>query len=679
MSADSSSSHSSHSTAPLWSLALGAIGVVYGDIGTSPLYTLKECFSGHHAIAFTPENVLGVLSLIFWSLTLVVTVKYLTFVLRADNHGEGGMFSLLALIQEKAQELMPTRMGIWVTLAALAGASLLYGDGVITPAISVLSAVEGMEIATTAAKPFTVPVTCGILMALFMVQKKGTGAIGKVFGPVMICWFGTLAILGVINIAKNPHILYAVNPLYALRFFQVNQFTGFLVLGSVVLCITGGEALYADMGHFGRQAIRISWFGFVFPALILNYFGQGALLLSHSAKHPFYEMVPSYLVVPLVFLATAATIIASQALISGVFSITRQAIQMGYLNRLWIVHTSSETEGQIYIPLVNYALMLACLLVVFMFRESGRLASAYGVAVTTDMVLTSLLFGFVLVHCWKWALWKAIPLIGLFLVFDLAYFSSNLIKFFDGGWLPALFALIILTLMLTWRDGRRELYKRINASTLPLYQAESGDLSIMPQPGSRQLYVPRKHMRVAHVPIEFLTHEMLEDVARVPGTAVFMAVSANHVPPVLLHHLKLNHSLHDQVILLSIKSRNVPMVPQEQMVELFDLGKGIYQVTGYYGFMQSPDIPHLLSLCQAFALPVVSENTTYFLGHQTLLLEAHKKPETPEQATAQKKVKSMARWRKALFAFMSRNAWSAAGFFKLPPERVIEVGMHVEI
>ncbi|MGE3724243.1 MAG: potassium transporter Kup [Candidatus Sericytochromatia bacterium] len=655
-----------HSKASLATLALGAIGVVYGDIGTSPLYTLKECFHGHHAIAFNSANVLGVLSLIFWSLTLVVTLKYLTFVMRADNNGEGGMFALLALLQEKAGKgMMSGKAQGMVVLAALTGASLLYGDGVITPAISVLSAVEGLEVATAAAKPFTVPLTCGILLGLFMIQKKGTGSIGRIFGPVMICWFTLLAVMGLVHIFKNPEVLKAVWPGYAVNFFQTNQMTGFLVLGSVVLCITGGEALYADMGHFGRGAIRISWFCFVFPALILNYFGQGALLLSHEAKNPFYEMVPTYLIIPLVIMATAATIIASQALISGVFSVTRQAIQMGFLNRLNIVHTSSETEGQIYIPLVNYTMMLACLLVVVLFKESSHLAAAYGVAVTTDMVLTSTLFLFVLRYCWKWSWLKALPLVILFLTFDLAYFGSNIIKFIDGGWLPALVASFMLILFLTWRDGRKELYRRINASTLPLYHDAEGDLSLIPQPGTGRLYQPRHHMRVGHVSMDFLTSDMLEDVARVPGTAVFMAVSSTHVPPVLIHHLKLNHALHEQVILLSVKSRNVPIVPADQTLEVKDLGEGVYQVTAWYGFMQSPDIPLLLDNCPAFLLEVRRENTTYFLGHQTLLMEKHRT--------------AMARWRKALFAFMSRNAWSAAGFFKLPTERVIEVGMHIEI
>jgi KUP system potassium uptake protein len=654
----------SHSSASLKALALGAIGVVYGDIGTSPLYTLRECFYGHHHIPFNAANILGVLSLIFWSLSLVVTLKYLTFVMRADNNGEGGMFALLALIQEKAKTMDKRIQGL-VVLAALSGASLLYGDGVITPAISVLSAVEGLEVATAAAKPFTVPLTCGILLGLFLIQKKGTGSIGRVFGPIMILWFSILAIMGLSHIIQNPEVLQAVNPLYAFNFFRDNQITGFLVLGSVVLCITGGEALYADMGHFGRKAIRLSWFGIVFPALILNYFGQGALLLRHEVKNPFYEMVPSFLIIPLVILATAATIIASQALISGVFSITRQAIQMGYLNRLNIVHTSSETEGQIYIPLVNYAMMLACLLVVLLFKESSQLAAAYGVAVTTDMVLTSILFLFVLRYCWGWSWFRALPLVALFLTFDLAYFFSNIVKFFDGGWLPALVALFILTLMLTWRDGRKELYRRINESTIPLYHDADGEISLIPQPGTGRLYQPRNHMRVGHVSIDFLSSDMLEDVARVTGTAVFMAVSSTHVPPVLIHHIKLNHALHEQVILISVKSRNVPLVPANETLEVKNLGDGMYQVTAWYGFMQSPDIPQLLQNCKEFALPALPENTTYFLGHQTLLMEKHKT--------------AMARWRKTLFAFMSRNAWSAAGFFRLPTERVIEVGMHIEI
>lgn len=660
-----------HSAAPIWALALSAIGVVFGDIGTSPLYALKECFHGPHAIRLDEPTLLGVLSLIFWSLTLVVTLKYLAFVTKADNQGEGGVFSLLALINKNSERLSPIGKALLV-LAAMLGASLLYGDGVITPAMSVLSAVEGLKVAIPNAAPFTLPITCAILIGLFMIQRHGTGKIGGIFGPVMIAWFTTLAGLGIWHIFQNPQVLWAINPIYAFKFFQIHQMHSFIVLGSVVLCITGGEALYADMGHFGRRAIKLAWYSFVFPALILNYFGQGALLLKHpeAVTNPFFSLVPPFLVLPMVFLATFATIIASQALISGVFSLTRQAIQMGYLPRLLIVHTSSETEGQIYVPLVNYAMMMACVLVVLMFKESSNLAAAYGLAVTADMVLTSSLFFFVLIHCWKWSLTKAIPLVVLFLVFDLAYFGSSLIKFFDGGWFPAVVAACILTVMLAWRDGRKELSRLINSTTLPLYHDADGSLSLHPQPGTGHLFLPKQHLQVANLPVEFLTHEMLEDITRVPGTALFMSVSPQRIPTILIHHLKLNHVLHEQVILLSVRYKNQPIVPPEETLEIHDLGQNLYQVTAWFGFMQTPDVPALLHqqtglAASTFHKPVIAETMTYFLGHQTLLIR--------------RQHARMMRWRKVLFAFMSRNATPATTYFCLPSERVIEIGMHIEL
>ncbi|MEZ0372036.1 MAG: potassium transporter Kup [Candidatus Sericytochromatia bacterium] len=663
-----SGGHGGHSAAPVWALALAAIGVVYGDIGTSPLYTLKECFHGIHAIELNQDNLLGVLSLIFWSLTLVVTLKYLAFVTRADNQGEGGIFALLALLMEKGRERIGPTATALIVLAALTGASLLYGDGIITPAISVLSAVEGIEVVTLAAKPFTVPITCCILLGLFLIQKQGTGSIGRIFGPVMILWFTTLAGLGLFNIFKHPQVLMAINPKYAVQFFAINHIHSFIVLGSVVLCITGGEALYADMGHFGRKAIQLSWYYFVFPALVLNYFGQGALLMMNpeAAKSPFYALVPPFLVIPLVLLATAATIIASQAMISGVFSLTRAGIQMGYIPRLMVRHTSSETQGQIYVPLVNHAMMIGCLMTVLMFRESSRLAAAYGIAVTADMVLTSCLFFFVMLHCWRWPWYKAGPLVLLFLTFDLAYFGSNLLKFFDGGWFPALVAAGMLTIILTWRDGRRELSRRINETTIPLYVDADGQLSLHPQPGTGALFLPKQHLQAADLPVEFLTHEMLEDVLRVPGTAVFMAVSPKRIPTVLMHHLKLNHSLHEQVVLLSVRYRNVPFVGPEEALEVHALGQNFYQVTTWFGFMQTPDVPGILfQKAQAFEKVLRAETTTFFLGHQTLLLSRHRG--------------RLLRWRKSLFMFMSRNATPATTYFCLPSERVIEIGMHIEL
>ncbi|MGV3522725.1 MAG: potassium transporter Kup [Candidatus Sericytochromatia bacterium] len=659
-----SASHAPHSSR-VWALALGALGVVYGDIGTSPLYALKECFHGLHAIALDRTNLLGVLSLIFWSLTLVVTLKYLAFVTRADNQGEGGIFALLALVKRQERQLSPWGNHLLMIFAML-GASLLYGDGVITPAISVLSAVEGIKVATPAASGLTLPITCVILTGLFLIQRHGTTVIGRIFGPVMLTWFATLSVLGITQIVQNPEVLQAINPLYAWEFFHTNHFHGFIVLGSVVLCITGGEALYADMGHFGRKAIQLSWYLGVFPALILNYFGQGALLLRYpeAASNPFYKMAPEFLVIPLVVLATAATIIASQAMISGVFSLTRQGIQLGFLPRLQIRHTSADTEGQIYVPLVNHAMMIACLLVVLLFKESSRLAAAYGIAVTADMVLTSVLFFFVMTTCWKWARWKAVPLVLLFLTFDLAYFGSNVIKFMDGGWFPTVLAAVMLTLMLTWRDGRKELAQRINEGTIPLYHDSDGELSLQPQPGTGHLFLPKQHLQAGNVPVDLLTQELLDDIVRVHGTAVFMAVSSDRVPTVLLHHLKLNHALHEQVVLLSVKSRNVPMVAPEEALEIRELGENFYQVNAFYGFMQTPDVPALLQQT-TFKLPVHLETVTFFLGHQTLIVRSLRS--------------RMMRWQRALFAFMSRNATPATTYFKLPSERVIEIGMQIEL
>lgn len=657
---------SSRVTTSLGVLILGAVGVVYGDIGTSPLYALKECFHGPHAIALTPANIMGVLSLIFWSLMLVITLKYLTFVMRADNRGEGGIFALLALVNSKSPPLRPVFAG-GVILAALAGASLLYGDGVITPAISVLSAVEGLSLAVPAAAAFTVPLTCLILVALFLIQRHGTTTIGHLFGPIMVLWFLSLAVLGGVQVWQHPQVLAAMNPWYALHFFMTNHWAGFVILGSVVLCITGGEALYADMGHFGRRAIRLSWYLFVCPALLLNYFGQGALLLHRpeAASNPFFGLAPDVLLIPLVILATMAAVIASQALISGIFSLARQAIQLGFFPRLQIVHTSSATEGQIYVPLINYSLMAACVTVVLIFQESSRLAAAYGIAVTANMVLTSIVFFAVLRHSWSWSLWKSVPLVGFFLALDMAYLGANLTKFADGGWFPTVVAALVLTLFLTWRDGRRELGKRMAEATLPLYYEADGSLSLQPQAGTGRLFLPKQHLPVANLSVHFLTSELMENVVRVPGTAVFMAVSAQHLPTVLVHHLKLNHMLHEQVILLSVQFRDQPFVAAEEQLEVTKLSAGVYQVVAWYGFMQTPDVTALMAREQGFELPVIPENTTYFLGHQTLMTR---------QAFGQ-----MARWRKLLFAFMSRNANPATLYFRLPSERVIEIGMQIEL
>ncbi|HEY0840293.1 MAG TPA: KUP/HAK/KT family potassium transporter, partial [Vulgatibacter sp.] len=496
-------------------LALGALGVVFGDIGTSPLYTMKECFFGLHPIAPNHANVLGVLSLVFWSLTMVVAFKYVGFIMKADNRGEGGIFALLALLPGAK-----SRGSGWVVLGALFGAALLYGDGIITPAISVLSAVEGLEVATTAAKPAIVPLTVMILFALFAFQHRGTGGIGSIFGPVMAGWFVVVAALGIGGIVRNPVVLKAVNPYHAVWFFAHNGFHGFLVLGAVVLCLTGAEALYADLGHFGHRPIRLAWFGLAFPALLINYAGQGAILLANpdQAGNPFYALVPRSLLYPVVALATIATVIASQALISGAFSLTRQAVQLGYLPRVHIVHTSGETEGQIFIPWVNRMLMVACIALVVAFQRSGQLASAYGVAVTANMAITSMLYFQVARHTWSWSAWKAVPLVAIFLVFDLSFFGANILKVVDGGWVPLVVALGILTVMITWRDGRAVLRQQILSRTLPL-----------------ELFLEDLRRR---------------EPRRVPGTAVFLASNPVGTPPALLHHFKHNKILHEQVVLM---------------------------------------------------------------------------------------------------------------------------------
>lgn len=614
-------------------LALGSLGIVYGDIGTSPLYAVRECFHGTHAIALTDANILGVLSLVFWSLTMVVCVKYVVFVMRADNHCMGGIFALLALIPTGSNRISP-RLHSIVVSAAILGASLLYGDGVITPAISVLSAIEGLEVATEAAKPMVVPLTCGILLSLFLVQSRGTGVIGNIFGPIMVVWFATIALLGAKEIIGRPDILQAVNPVHAFRFFAANGFPGIVVLGSVVLCITGGEALYADMGHFGRAPIRLSWLGLAYPSLIINYFGQGALLLSdpNFAFNPFYGLVPRGLLYPMVCLATIATIIASQAMISGVFSLTQQAIQLGFCPRMQVVHTSRETQGQIYIPEVNYMMMVACIGLVLLFKKSSGLAGAYGIAVTADMAFTSILFFFVITRTWRWSLVKAVPLLVLFLSFDISYFGANLLKIFDGGWITLTLAALIAAAMTTWKDGRAALAKKLSGSRMPLDQ-------------------------------------FLEDVAahnppRVPGTAVFMSVSPVGVPMSLLHHFKHNQLLHEKVVLLSIRSTDTPSVPDQDKVKVEDLGQAFYRIVASYGFMEKPDVPMIMHLASLQGIATDPARTSYYLSRELLLTGGDSK---------------MMRWRKALFAFMSRNARTATAYFDVPPDRVVELGLQIAI
>ncbi|XXS00291.1 potassium transporter Kup [Sorangium sp. So ce426] len=621
------------SSKKMWPLMLAALGVVYGDIGTSPLYAMKECFSpsSPHHVAPTPANVLGVLSLMFWSLMMVVTVKYVTFITRADNEGAGGILALLALVPSGDRK--GEGRGLLVLLV-LFGAALLYGDGVITPAISVLSAVEGLEVAIPRLDPAVVPIiTCGVLLAVFLVQKRGTAGVGSIFGPVTLVWFVTLVLLGAKELMRSPGVLRAVSPTYAVSFFAENQLHGFLILGAVVLCITGGEALYADMGHFGRVPIKYTWYTIVWPGLLINYFGQGAKLLADptAAANPFYALVPSWALYPTVAIATAATVVASQALISGAFSLTQQAVQLGYFPRVTVVHTSKDEAGQIYIPEVNSGLLISCIVLVLTFKNSSALAAAYGIAVTGTMGITTVVYYVVTRETWGWPVWKSLPLAGLFLVIDLAFFAANSAKFFHGGWVPIVMGAAIFTVMTTWKTGRKHLAEAIKSAILPL------DM-------------------------------FLEDVKRVKphrvrGTAVFMASSPEGTPPILLHHVKHNQVLHEQVVLLSIQVTNVPEVPAERRTTVIPRGEGIYQVTACYGFMQTPNAPSVLEGCKRHGLDIDLGRTSYYLGRETLLTTGRSK---------------MSRWRKGLFAFISRNARPATAYFGLPPNRVVELGMQVD-
>ena len=618
---------------PLAGLSLAALGIIYGDIGTSPLYTIKECFSGSHGVEANTANVLGILSLVFWSLMIVVSLKYVIFVLRADNKGEGGTFSLLAALQRP----LASNRRWWLVLTVLtaAGASLLYGDGVITPAISVLSAMEGLNMATDAAAPYIVPLTCLILLALFLAQRYGTAVIGKVFGPVMVLWFTTLGVLGLLAIIRQPDILAAINPWHAIHYFAIHHIHGIVSLASVVLCITGCEALYADMGHFGRMPIRLTWYGVVLPGLVLNYFGQGALLLHDptvSDVNPFYALAPQSLLYPMVGLATVAAIIASQAMISGVYSLTQQAIQLGFAPRMPIVHTSDKAKGQIYMPTVNWAVMIACLTLVLVFKESTRLAAAYGFAVTATMTITSIMYFHVTRFKWNWPLWQGVALLCLFLLFDSAFLGANMLKIPDGGWITICIALAVLVAMITWRDGRALLAKHYNLMRMP-------------------------------------TEVFLKDLAeyspqRTAGTAVFMSISPEGIPHTLLHHLKHNEALHERVLLLSILAAETPTVPPGERLAVEDLGQGFIRVRAKYGFMESPNMPEIQNLLSAKGVPVDIYTTSFFLGRETLF------------ATGSA---PMARWRKHLFIFLSRNAWNATSFFKLPPVRVVELGVQVEL
>ena len=617
----------------LATLALAALGVVYGDIGTSPLYALRESFYGTHGIAVTPGNVLGVLSLVFWSLIIVVTIKYHIVIIRADNKGEGGVLALMALVNgtRLARGLSPRRVMI---VLGIFGSALLYADGALTPAISVLSAVEGLEIATPALASLVIPVTLVILVGLFLLQSRGTARIGAVFGPVMLVWFATLGALGLHEIVLQPGVLAAASPYYAVQFFAENLGRGFVVLGAVFLVVTGGEALYADLGHFGHRAIQMAWFGIALPCLLLNYFGQGALLLRDptAAVNPFYLLAPSWALYPLIALATAATIIASQAVISGAFSLTRQAVQLGYSPRLGIEHTSSREIGQIYVPAVNWGLMILTCALVFWFRTSSNIAGAYGVALSTLMLITTLMFYVMSREVWGWSFARAALVSGLFLWVDILFFAANMLKIRSGGWVPLVIAAVIFLLMTTWKRGREILAKRMLEKTVPLKMLLA-DLAAEP-------------------PI------------RVPGTAVFMYGTADHTPPALVHNLAHNKVLHEKVVFLTVVTEDVPHVDPGERVTIKHIGKGFHTVVARYGFMDDPDIDDVLGACQTQSLDIRMEGTTFFLGRETLI--ASDRPGMPE-------------WREQLFAFMSRNALRATAFFKIPANQVFEVGTQVEL
>jgi KUP system potassium uptake protein len=619
-----------HSPAYLFTLSLGALGVVYGDIGTSPLYALRECFHMQHGVSISHENILGILSLIFWSLVIVISVKYLAFVMRADNRGEGGILALMALAGARGGG---KGRAVLVVLG-LFGSALLYGDGMITPAISVLSAIEGLEVATPLFKPYVVAITIVVLIGLFVVQKVGTGRVGAAFGPVMLVWFATISLLGIVHIIHEPRVLFAVDPRHAVAFFVANRLHGFLVLGAVFLVVTGGEALYADMGHFGARPIRLAWFTLVFPALLCNYFGQGAFLLQHpqGAENPFFLMAPAWSRLPLVALSAIATVIASQAVISGAFSLTRQAVQLGYMPRIEIRHTSEREIGQIYIPSVNWTLMVCAIGLVLAFEKSTNLAAAYGVAVTATMAITTLLLSVIERERWKWAMLAVAALTLPLLVIDLAFFGANIIKVMDGGWFPLAVGILIFTLMTTWRRGREILADRLSKQTLPL-----DDLL-------RDLTANR--------------------IPRVPGTAIFLTRYSTGVPTPLLHNIKHNKVVHQRVVLLTIEVEETPHLPRKESVQWEDLGQGLYRLVAQFGFLDEPDIPALLSQLEGLPFSFQPMSTSYFLGRENLIATRYP---------------GMALWRERLFASMMRNATNAARFFNLPPNQVIELGAQIEL
>lgn len=615
----------------LSALTLAALGVVFGDIGTSPLYTIKEVFSaGAHPVPLTEANMYGILSLIVWALIMVVSVKYVAFIMRADNRGEGGIMALLALASHNAADNIKKQRNIM--LLGILGACMFYADGMITPAISVLSAVEGLELAAPMLHPLIIPVTLIVLVILFWAQSKGTALVGAFFGPIMLLWFGTLGFLGAQSIVQNPSILHALSPIYALHFFTVSPWIAFVALGAVVLAVTGAEALYADMGHFGRFPIRLAWFGFVLPALILNYFGQGALILQNpeAVKNPFYLLAPEWMLFPLIILATLAAVIASQAVITGAFSVSRQALQLGFLPRMHVEHTSESQEGQIYMPRVNWCLMLGVMILVMSFKSSGNLAAAYGIAVTGDMVITTLLAGIVFHNIWGWSKLRTGALVAIFLVVDVSFFSANVLKIPDGGWVPLVIGIVIFTLMLTWKTGRTLLYQHLKNDAMALD--------------------PFIEAIGAHPP------------TRVYGTALFMTPNLEGVPHAMLHNLKHNKVLHEKVVILTVKFLDYPHTSIEERVEVVPMPHEFYKVTVNYGFKDEPDLPRDLLLCAPKGLVLDAMDTSFFVGKEILIFNEKKE---------------MAFWRKKIFIGLFRSAETITNQFKLPPNRVVELGSQV--
>jgi len=621
----------SASKSSLPALTLGAIGVVYGDIGTSVLYAVKEVFGSGH-VPFTVDNVYGLLSIFFWTLTIIVSIKYVALVLRADNNGEGGLVAMLALASQAVKDKPELRRVLLIV--GIFGTCLFYGDGVITPAITVLGAMEGLEVVSPAFTKYVVPLTLVILLGLFMVQKHGTGSIGRFFGPITLVWFAVIAVLGVSHIATNPVILKAISPHYALGFIWQNPGVTFVLLGAVVLCVTGAEALYADLGHFGKKPIRLAWFGVVMPALTLNYFGQGALLLKHpeAVKNPFYMMAPDWALIPLVVLATMAAVIASQALITGAFSVTKQVIQLGYLPRLNVEHTSVRDTGQIYIAFVNWGLFVAIVLAVVMFRSSSNLAAAYGIAVTLDMLITTVLTFFVIRYSWNYPLWLCLAATGCFFAVDLAFFSSNLLKLIDGGWFPLLIGGAVFTLMMTWKDGRRLLNDKLKADAI--------DLS------------------------SFLEAVFVSPPLRIEGTAVFLTAEIGTVPNALLHNLKHNKVLHENNLFVTVRNHEVPWIGMDKRLSIEALGHDCWQVVINYGFKNDPDVPKALQQIKGRGCELDAMTTSYFLSRDTVVPTIGR---------------GMAPWREKLFAQMHHNASAAADFLNLPNNSVVELGSKIEI